>query len=132
MTGPAGPLRDRRPFLLPAILGLAISPAWLALAFLGALDPGDLGMILRSPAAVLLGLSAAVPVLPVLGWLLARRWPFGLAALSAAPFLPIWPFLVADALAGSAGPAATALLLLVPAWAFVMLRAAFARPPPAA
>jgi hypothetical protein len=128
MTGPAGPLRDRRPFLLPAILGLALSPAWLALAFASALDPGDFGAILRSPAVVLLALVAAMPVLPVLGWLMARRWPFGLAALAALPLLPIWPLLVADALGGSAGPASTALLLLAPVWAFIVLRAAFARP----
>ena len=120
--------RDRRPFLLAAVLGMALNPAWLALSFLGALDPGDFGTLVRSPFAVVVPLAALVLLMPLLGWMVARRWPFGLSAAAALPFLPFWPVLLADALGGSAGPAATALLLAVPAWAFVMLRAAFARP----
>ncbi len=122
---PLHPQRNRRPFFVPAFLGLGLSPAWLAIPFLQSLDPGDLGFILRSPFAVLLPLPALVAALPPLGWLLARRWPFGLAVLAALPFLPAWPLVVADLLGGAdLSPPAALLLLAAPAWAFLMIRAA--------
>jgi hypothetical protein len=117
--------RNRRPFFVPALLGLALSPAWLAIPFLQSLDHGDLGIILRSPFAVLLPLPALVAALPLLGWAIARRWPFGLAAAAALPFLPAWPFAVADALAGGGGWLVTALLVLAPVWAAAMLHTAW-------
>lgn len=117
--------RNRRPFFMPALLGVAISPAWLALSFLDALDPGDFATILASPFVVLVPLPALVAVLPLLGWAMARRWPFGLAAALASPFLPAWPFMVADLLGGAgASPVVAALLLAAPVWAFLMIRAA--------
>lgn len=117
--------RNRRPFLMPALLGLVLNPAWLALPFLDSLDPGDFATIVASPFVVLLPLPALVGLLPPLGWVLARRWPFGLAAALASPFLPAWPFMVADLAGGAgAGPLVVLLLLAVPAWAFLMIRAA--------
>ena len=60
-----------------------------------------------------------------LGWVLARRWPFGLAVALGSPFLLVWPFMVADVLGGAGASALVVLLLLVaPAWAFLMVRAA--------
>ncbi len=118
-------MRNRRPFFVPALLGVVLSPAWLAIPFLRALDPGDLSTIIASPFVLLLPLPAVVVALPLLGWVLARRWPFGLAAAAALPFLPAWPFAVADLLDGAgAGPAVALLLLVAPVWAFVMIRAA--------
>ncbi|NGM22871.1 hypothetical protein G3576_22855 [Roseomonas stagni] len=117
--------RNRRPFFVPALLGLLLNPAWLAIPFLQSLDPGDLDFILHTPFAVLLPLPALVLALPPLGWLLARRWPFGAAAAAALPFLPAWPFAVADALAGAGGALVTALLLAAPVWTLVVLRTAW-------
>lgn len=117
--------RNRRPFFVPALLGLALNPAWLALSFLDSLDPGDFATIVASPFVVLVPLPALVGLLPLLGWMLARRWPFGLAAALASPFLPAWPFMVADLLGGAgAGPLVVLLLIAAPAWAFLMIRTA--------
>lgn len=117
--------RNRRPFLMPALLGLVLNPAWLALPFLDSLDPGDFATIVASPFVVLVPLPALVGLLPLLGWMLARRWPFGLAAALASPFLPAWPFMVADLLGGAeAGPLVVLLLIAAPGWAFLMIRAA--------
>ncbi|MBX9596368.1 MAG: hypothetical protein K2X46_18520, partial [Roseomonas sp.] len=89
------------------------------------LDPGDLATILASPFVVLVPLPALVAGLPLLGWVLGRRWPFGLAAALASPFLPVWPFMVADVLGGAGASALVVLLLLAaPAWGFLMIRAA--------
>lgn len=117
--------RNRRPFFMPALLGVALSPAWLALPFLRALDPGDLATILATPFTLLVPVPALVGLLPLLGWVLARRWPFGLAVALGSPFLPVWPFMVADVLGGAGASALVVLLLLAaPAWAFLMVRAA--------
>jgi hypothetical protein len=115
---------DRRPFLIPAVLGTVSNPAWSAPPFLMALDPDDLHVILASPLMVLLAPVTIAPPHATGGLAAGAALALRRAVATSLPFAPFWPFAPADALTGAGGPIIAAPLLAAPVWAFLLLRTA--------